>query len=56
MGVRIIHAGILDTLQDMGRTGHGAWGINVGGVMDRFAARAANALAGNEGDLSLIHI
>lgn len=47
MSIAIVRAGILDTMQDLGRTGYGAWGINVGGVMDRFAAQVANALVGN---------
>lgn len=47
MSICIVQAGILDTVQDLGRTGYGGWGINTGGVMDRFAAQAANVLAGN---------
>jgi len=56
MRVHVIQAGILDTLQDMGRRGYGAWGINVGGAMDRFAAQAANALVGNEAGEAVIEM
>ena len=48
MSVKIFKAGILDTVQDMGRYGHQHLGINPGGVMDRFAAQLANMLVGND--------
>ena len=44
----IIKSGILDTLQDAGRFGYAASGINTNGVMDNYAMHVANALAGNE--------
>jgi len=47
MALSIIKPGILDTIQDMGRYGFGDWGINPGGVMDRYAAQVANMLVGN---------
>jgi antagonist of KipI len=48
MSIRILKSGIWDTVQDIGRYGYGKWGINPSGVMDRYAAQAANALVGNE--------
>jgi len=48
MSLTIIKAGLLDTVQDLGRYGFGSWGINPGGVMDRYATQLANILAGNE--------
>lgn len=48
MSLTIIKPGILDTLQDLGRTGYSRLGINPGGVMDRYAAQVANMLVGNE--------
>ena len=48
MSLKIIKAGILDTVQDEGRFHYQQWGINPGGVMDRFSASLANALLGNE--------
>src|SRR5687768_5632993 len=47
MSLKVIKAGILDTIQDMGRYGYQQYGINPGGAMDQFAARMANFLAGN---------
>jgi antagonist of KipI len=47
MSFSIIKAGLLDTIQDMGRNGYGNWGINPGGSMDRYAAEVANLLVGN---------
>ena len=43
----IVRAGILTTVQDLGRAGWGAFGVPASGAMDVLAARAANQLAGN---------
>jgi antagonist of KipI len=48
MSLRIIKAGVLDTVQDGGRYGSQYLGINPGGSMDRFSAQLANALLGKE--------
>lgn len=47
MPVDVISAGILTTIQDLGRPGYYHLGIPMGGAMDRFALRSANALVGN---------
>ncbi len=47
MSLRIIKAGVLDTIQDLGRYGFQHLGVNPGGAMDRFAAQAVNMLVGN---------
>ena len=47
MSLRIIKAGVLDTIQDMGRYGLQYLGINPTGAMDRFSMQVANALVGN---------
>jgi antagonist of KipI len=47
MAIRILKTGLLDTIQDLGRTGYARWGINPSGVMDTYASRVANALVGN---------
>jgi antagonist of KipI len=39
--------GILNTIQDLGRTGYRKFGVNAGGVMDRAAARLANLVLEN---------
>lgn len=47
MEVSIIRAGMLTTVQDLGRTGHRAAGVPLCGAMDSFAMRVANLLVGN---------
>jgi antagonist of KipI len=49
MNIRIIKAGVLDTVQDLGRYGWQHLGINRGGAMDTLSAQVANFLVGNEG-------
>jgi antagonist of KipI len=46
MSLRIIRAGVFDSIQDGGRLGYQHLGINPGGAMDRFSASLANALLG----------
>jgi len=48
MSLSIIKPGLLDTIQDMGRYGYAAAGVNPGGAADRYAASVANMLVGNE--------
>ena len=48
MSLIVIKAGILDTLQDLGRSGYQHLGINPNGGMDKFAMQIANLLAGND--------
>ncbi|QWU13308.1 antagonist of KipI [Paenibacillus sophorae] len=47
MSIEIHKPGLLATVQDLGRTGYGKYGVIVSGAMDRFAHRTANWLAGN---------
>jgi antagonist of KipI len=54
--MRIIKAGMLDTVQDLGRTGYQYLGINVTGAMDKYAAAMANLLAGNEMNEAVLEI
>ncbi len=56
MSLSIFKPGILDTIQDLGRFGHQHMGINPGGVMDRFAAQAANILVGNAAKEAVIEM
>ncbi|MDE0208328.1 MAG: allophanate hydrolase, partial [Boseongicola sp.] len=48
MPIEVISAGIMTTVQDLGRPGYYHLGIPMGGAMDRFALRAANLLVGND--------
>jgi antagonist of KipI len=47
MALRVQRAGILSTLQDLGRYGYQRFGVPVGGVMDEYSHRLANLLVGN---------
>lgn len=48
MSLKILKAGILDTIQDAGRFGYQHLGINTSGAMDILAMQTANLLLGNE--------
>ena len=56
MSLTIIKAGILDTVQDLGRTGFGNWGINPGGAMDRYATKISNILVGNDVNEAVLEV
>lgn len=56
MSIEVIRPGLLSTVQDEGRKGFRRYGIHPGGVMDTFAARAANALVGNSRDAAVLEM
>jgi len=56
MSLRIIKAGLFDSIQDSGRYGYQHLGINPTGAMDRYAAKLANALLGLDLDAAVIEI
>ena len=56
MNLRVIKGGLLDTIQDQGRYGYQHLGINPSGAMDRFSARVANILVGNNQDEAVIEL
>ncbi|BCG58842.1 biotin-dependent carboxyltransferase family protein [Paenibacillus sp. URB8-2] len=56
MSITIHKPGLLATVQDLGRTGYGKYGIIVSGAMDRFAHRTANWLAGNDDGAAALEI
>lgn len=45
--VRVIRAGLLTTIQDLGRPGFRQFGVPTGGAMDRVSHELANRLVGN---------
>jgi allophanate hydrolase len=45
--LKVVRAGLFDTLQDLGRVGFMALGMPTAGAMDRIGLRLANALLGN---------
>ena len=56
MSLRIIKAGVLDSIQDSGRYGWQYLGINPTGAMDKFAAKVVNLLVGNDPDEAVIEM
>jgi antagonist of KipI len=48
MNLLVRSAGFLASVQDLGRTGFRQSGVSVGGALDPYALRVANALTGNE--------
>jgi antagonist of KipI len=56
MNLRIIKAGILDTVQDLGRNGWQHLGINPCGVMDKVSAQLANSLVGNNPNEAVVEL
>lgn len=48
MSVKVIKEGLLSSIQDLGRFGFAGWGVPQSGVMDRYSAKMANLLVGNE--------
>lgn len=53
---QVLNAGILTTIQDLGRWGFMKYGIPRSGVADRFAAQVANWLVGNGVQAALLEI
>jgi antagonist of KipI len=56
MEINVIRAGMLTTVQDLGRRGHLAEGVPFGGAADPFALRVANLLVGNAEDAPALEI
>lgn len=46
--MKVIKAGILDSIQDLGRYGNQHLGINPGGAMDKYIVQVVNAIVGNK--------
>lgn len=55
-GLKVVRAGLFDTLQDFGRTGFMALGMPTAGAMDRVGLSLANALAGNPANTAGLEI
>lgn len=54
--LKVVRAGLFDTLQDLGRTGFMALGMPTAGAMDRIGLTLANALAGNSANTAGLEI
>jgi len=48
MSVKVVKEGLLSSIQDFGRFGFAGWGVPQSGVMDRYSAKMANLLVGNQ--------
>ena len=48
MALNVRRAGVLTTVQDLGRHGYQRHGVPVAGAMDAYALRVANTIVGNE--------
>jgi antagonist of KipI len=54
MALKVLRAGVLTTVQDLGRLGWQRYGVPVSGVMDEMSHRVANLLVGNpDGEATL---
>ncbi|HKO80020.1 MAG TPA: biotin-dependent carboxyltransferase family protein [Chitinophagaceae bacterium] len=56
MNLRVIKAGVLDTVQDLGRYEWQQLGINPGGAMDRWSAQVANILVNNKKEEAILEL
>ena len=52
--LEILSAGILTTIQDLGRYGYGRYGVAPSGALDSFSLRIANLLVGNAEDAACL--
>ena len=56
VSLTVVRAGMLTTVQDLGRWGHQANGVPVAGPMDSYSHRLANRLVGNDMDAAALEI
>ena len=56
MSLKILKAGLLDSIQDMGRFGYQQFGINPTGAMDKYAVAIANSLVCNDMNEAVIEV
>jgi len=56
MSLAVLKPGVLTTIQDLGRPGWQRYGIPIGGAVDAFAARVANALVGNDDGAAMLEM
>ena len=56
MSIRVLHSGLLTTIQDIGRYGSQKFGVIVSGAMDSYSLRLANLLVGNKENEATLEI
>lgn len=54
--ITVLKPGLLTSVMDLGRPGYQRHGVVVGGSLDRFAARVANMIVGNDDGAALLEI
>ncbi len=54
--IKIVNAGLMTTVQDLGRYGYQQYGMSVSGAMDHAAAMQANILVGNDDGEGLLEV
>jgi antagonist of KipI len=54
--ITVVKPGVLTSVMDLGRPGYQRHGVVVGGALDRFAARVANTIVGNDENAALLEI
>lgn len=52
--IKVLDAGLLTTVQDLGRYGYQRYGVSPSGVMDEFSAKVANKLVENNENESIL--
>ena len=56
MSIKVLHPGLLTSIQDIGRYGYQKHGVIVSGAMDAYSLRIANLLVGNEETTAALEI
>ncbi len=56
MSVEVLRAGVLTTVQDLGRYGMQRFGVPVSGAMDAYSLQVANRLVGNDAGAAVLEI
>lgn len=56
MRIKVLHPGLLTSIQDIGRYGYQKHGVIVSGAMDTYSLRIANLLVGNEETTAALEI
>lgn len=54
--VKVLKAGLYDTIQDVGRFNYQEYGVPISGIMDGYSAKIANALVGNNENAAVLEI
>ncbi|MBA4138306.1 MAG: KipI antagonist [Opitutus sp.] len=54
--ITVLKPGLLTSVMDLGRPGYQRHGVVVGGALDRFAARVANTIVGNDENAALLEM